>query len=63
MHNYDNNYIHALLVSDFKDETIVATMEEFFADMEAKGHTSRLNVTDNQAVRLLKKFLKSKEYK
>ena len=47
-------------VSDLKDETIVETVQRIFDNMEAHDHRPLLNVTDNQAARPLKAFLKTK---
>ena len=54
MYEYDNNYIHALPVSDLRDVTVVAAVDDFFKEMEEKGHKPRLNVSDNQAANALK---------
>lgn len=62
-YDYDNNYINAVAVSDLKDETIVKTVKEIFEETESQGHKPRLNVTDNQAARPLKAYLKLKECK
>ena len=63
LYDYDNNYINAIPVSDLKDETIVATVKDFFEEMEEHGHQPRLNISDNQAAASLKKYLKTKECK
>ena len=62
-YDYDNNFIEAKEVSDLKDETIVETVQKIFDKMEAHGHRPKLNVTDNQAARPLKAFLKTKQCK
>ena len=63
VYDYDNNYIDAVPVSDLKDTTIVETIKDIFEKMEEKGHRPRFNVTDNQAARPLKTYLKSKDCK
>ena len=62
-YDYDNNFIEAKEVSDFKDETIVEAVQKIFDKMEAYGHRPKLNVTDNQVARPLKAFLKTKQCK
>ena len=61
VYDYDTNYIDAVAVEDLKDETIVATIQKCFEQMEENGLNPRLNITDNQAVRPLKAFLKTKD--
>ena len=63
LYDYDNNFIEAKEVSDLKDETIVEAVQKIFDKMEAHGHKPKLNVTVNQAARLLKAFLKTKQCK
>ena len=60
-YDYDNIFIEAMEVSNLKDETIVAAVQKIFNKMEENGHKPLLNVTNNQAARLLKAFLKTKE--
>lgn len=62
-YDYDNNYINAVAVTDLKDDTILETVQQIFKEIEENGLHPRLNVTDNQAVRPLKAFLKTKECK
>ena len=62
-YHYNNNIIEVQEVSDLKDETIVETVQKIFDKMEENGHKPLLNVTDNQAVRPLEAFLKTKECK
>ena len=61
--DYDNNFIEAQEVSDLKGEKIVETVQKIFDKMEKNGHKPMLNVTDNQAARSLKAFLKTKQCK
>ena len=49
-YDYANNFIEAMEVSNLKDETILAAVQNIFNKMEENGHTPRLNVTDNQTV-------------
>ena len=62
-YDYDNNFIEAREVSDLKDETIVGAVQQIFDKMEEHGHKPKLNVTDNQAARPLKAYLKTKQCK
>ena len=62
-YDYNNNYIDAASVSDLKDAIIVEIVKDIFEKMEGKGHRPCFNVTDNQAVKPLKTYLKSKDCK
>ena len=57
----DNNYTHRKWAAGLGKETIVETIKELFLNMEEKGHQPKLNVTNNQAAKPLKAFLKTKE--
>ena len=50
-------------VIDLKDEKILKAFEDVFNDLTEKGYNPTLNVTDNQATRLIKAFLKTKQCK
>ena len=50
-----------MAVTDLKDDKIVETVQGTSEEMERNGHHPRLNVTDNQAARPLKAYLKTKE--
>ena len=60
-YDYDTNYIFAIPIKDVKDATLVAACEEVFNTLKEKGYKPTLNITDNQAVRPLKEYLKSEE--
>ena len=62
-YDYDNNLIEAREVNDLKDETMVDAVQQIFDKIEEHGHKPKLNVTDNQAARPLKAFLKTKQCK
>ena len=62
-YDYDNNYIDTVPVVNLKDKTMVDTVKTMFKTMEEKGHRSCFNVTDNQATKPLKAYLKSKDCK
>ena len=55
---YDTNYIFAEPVPNFKDKTVIAAFEGIFNELKEKGYTPTLNVTDNQATKPIKAFLK-----
>ena len=61
--DYNTNYVHAVLVEDLTNATIIETFENIFKDMEQKGHKPHLNTNNNQAVALLKRYLEQKSYK
>ena len=58
-----SNYIHDLPVPGLKGEMVVETEKGFFAQMEELRYKLQLTVTDNQAARLLKEYLRSKDCK
>ena len=58
-YDYDTNMIFAIPTKDLKDETIITAFEQVFNELEEKGHTPKFNVTDNQATKPIKAFLKS----
>ena len=60
-YNYDTNYIFATPIKDVKDATLVAACKEVFDTLKDKGYEPTLNITDNQAVRPLKEYLKTEE--
>ena len=61
--DHDNSYTHSILVIDVKDETTVKEVKGFLEEMESKGHTPMLNVTDNQTAKLLEEYLTTRECK
>ena len=62
-YDYDTNYVHAVPVEDLTDAAIIKTFDKIFNKMEQKGHKPRLNITDNQAVAPLKRYLAQKNCK
>ena len=62
-YDYDTNMIFAIPTKDLKDETIITAFEQVFNELEEKGYKPKFNVTDNQAAKPIKAFLKSKECK
>ena len=62
-YDYDTNYIFAEPIPNVTDETIITTFKTIYKTLVAKGHKPLLNITDNQATKPLKKFLKEKKCK
>ena len=62
-YDYNNSYIDVVPVSDLKDTTIVEIVKTILETIEEKGHRPCFNVTDNQAAKPLKTYLKSKDCK
>ena len=62
-YDYDINCIFAILVKDFTNETIVEAFGTVFNGLKSKGFTPQLNVTDNQATRPIKEYLKKEHCK
>ena len=60
-YHYDTNYIFAMPIKDVKDATLVAACAEVVNTLKEKGYKPTLNITDNQAVRPLKEYLKSED--
>jgi len=60
-YDYDTNYIYAIPISDVQDDTIIKAFDEVFQDLKDRGYKPTLNITDNQATRPLKKYLKSED--
>ena len=48
---------------DLKDNTIIQAFEQVFTELEDKGYKPKLNVTDNQATKPIKKLSKKKDCK
>ena len=63
VYDYDTNYVHTVPVEDLTDATIIKTFDKIFRYMERKGHKPCLNITDNQAVAPLKRYLAQKNCK
>ena len=60
-YDYDTNYIFAIPIKDVKDVTLVAACKEVLDTLRDKGYKPTLNITDNQAARPLKDYLKTEE--
>ena len=62
-YDYDTNYIYAIPIKDVTDKTIIEAFDQVFTDLTDKGYKPTFNVTDNQASRPLKAYLKEKDCK
>ncbi len=61
LYHYESNAILALPIANFTDETILAAYQTQFKLLKSKGCNIRLNVMDNQASRVIKKYLTKKQ--
>ncbi len=61
VYHYETNAIMAVPLPNFTDVAILAAYKSQFELLEAKGHKIRLNVMDNQANVVIKKYLTPKE--
>ena len=62
-YDYDTNAIFAIPTKDLKDATIIEAFEQVFNELEEAGYKPKFNVTDNQATKPIKEFLKTKNCK
>jgi hypothetical protein len=61
IYHYKTNAILALHIADFTDDSILAAYIKQFKLLESKGYKIKLNVMDNQACRVIKNYLISKQ--
>jgi hypothetical protein len=61
-YHYKTNASLALPIKGFSNEIILAAYQQQYNMLEAKGYKIRLNVMDNQATKIIKKFLDEKQY-
>ena len=59
-YDYDTNYIFALPIANVQEKTIIKEFDKIFTKLTEKGHKPTFNVTDNQAVTPLQKYLRAK---
>ena len=62
-YDYDTNYIFAIPIKDVTDDSIMAAFHSVFNELKEKGHKPTFNVTDNQATRPIKEYLKKENCK
>jgi hypothetical protein len=60
---YETNAIMAVPIANFTDDAILKAFRQQFELLKSKGHKIRLNVMDNQACTVVKKYLTTKECK
>ena len=58
----DTNIIFGIPTKALKDKTIIQALEQVFNELEGKGYKPKFDVTDNQATKPIKEFLKTKDY-
>ena len=58
-YDYDNNYIFAEPIPNLKSETIVGALRKTFENLITLGHKLMINITNNQAVRPVKEYLRT----
>jgi hypothetical protein len=61
VYHYKTNAILALPIKGFRDDIIFATYKQQYNMLESKGYKFKLNVMDNQATQVIKKFLDTKQ--
>ena len=57
---YDTNFIFALPIANVKDATLVEAFDTVFTELTEKVHRPTSNITNNQAVNPLKRYLQRK---
>ena len=55
--DYNTNYIFALPIANVQDKKIIEAFDRIFTELTEEGHKPTFNVTDNQVVTPLKKYL------
>ena len=60
-YDYDTNYIFAIPITNVTDDAIMEAFQEVFHKLKDKGHMPTFNVTDNQATKTIKGFLKTEQ--
>jgi hypothetical protein len=61
VYHYKSNATLALPIANFADNTILATYQQQFKLLESKGHKIKVNVMDNQASKVIKKYLTTQQ--
>jgi hypothetical protein len=61
VYHYESNAILALPIANFANNTILATYQQQFKLLKSKGHEIKVNVIDNQASRVIKKYLTTQQ--
>jgi hypothetical protein len=63
VYHYKTNAILALPISGFTNDIIMAAYKTQHELLESRGFTIKLNIMDNQASTIIKKFLTTKKCK
>ena len=58
-YDYNTNYIFAIPIKKVTDEAIIEAFKEVFQELKDKGHKPTFNVTNNQAKKPIKAFLRT----
>ena len=61
VYHYESNAILALPISGFSDDVIFQAYKAIYEMIESKGFVIRFNIMDNQASKVIKKFLTPKQ--
>jgi hypothetical protein len=61
VYHYESNAILALPISGFSDNIIFQAYKQIYEMIESKGSVIRFNIMDNQASKVIKKFLTPKQ--
>ena len=59
-YDYNTNYIFALPIANVQDKTFIKAFDKIFTKLTEKGHKPTFNVTENQAVTPVEKYLCAK---
>ena len=62
-YNCNTNYIFPIPIKDVTYASIIEVLQHVFEELKANGFKHTFNVTDNQATRPLKKYLKTEDCK
>ena len=62
-YDYDTNAIFTEPLQNLQDATIITALDKIFTELEDKGLKPTFNITDNQATKPLKVYLKQKQCK
>jgi hypothetical protein len=61
VYHYKSDAILALPIINFANNIILATYQQQFELLESKGHKVKLNMMDNQASKVIKKYLTTQQ--
>jgi hypothetical protein len=61
VYHYESNTILAVMIANFADNTTLATYQQQLKLLKSKAHEIKVNVIDNQASRVIKKYLTTQQ--